>query len=316
MADAEKDRDRDLMKKVGDWLDGKQGISGEDELLDQLLQYRNERPSVVTDNELASAWQQLEQKMTPAKVHQIRKNKYAVWRWAVAASVLIAAISGYLLFGISSEPTLLTESAAESSLIILDDGSEVELRPYSRLYRVKKNRNTHTYRLEGEAFFDVTSDPDRRFVVQAADAQVEVLGTRFNVSNWGRSMQVFLEQGSVRLVHTQQAAEVVLKPGQAANALPDGSFVVNPDATVQEYLDWRTNEIFFSEKSLQDIIPELEQHFDVIIRVPESLDQVRLSGNLELSSVVESLRYLAVLLDGRFRKVDDRTYQFTSNVSE
>jgi len=316
MADPGKDKDRELMQQFGEWLDGDQGISSDDELLEQLLKYRDERPSLLTDEEMGSAWQHLEQKMKPAKVHQIRKNTHSIWRWAVAASIMFAAVSGYLLFGIPEEPILLSESRTETTQLVLDDGSEVQLRPYSRLYQVNKNRNTHSYRLEGEAFFDVTSDVGRRFVVQVADAQVEVLGTRFNVSNWGSSLQVFLEEGSVRLINAKKTEEVILEPGQAANTLPDGAFAVNPDASEQEYLDWRTNEIFFGEKMLSDIIPELEQHFNVVIRIPDSLDQVQLSGSMSLSSVDASLSYLAVLLDGEFRKVDDVVYQFISNESE
>ncbi|CAN0584398.1 unnamed protein product, partial [Ectocarpus sp. 12 AP-2014] len=69
----------------------------------------------------------------------------------------------------------------------LSDGTLVWLNSGSRL-RFPQNfpdsEDTRTVYLEGEAFFDVTPNKKKPFIVNSQDINVKVLGTRFNVSSY------------------------------------------------------------------------------------------------------------------------------------
>ena len=52
--------------------------------------------------------------------------------------------------------------------------------------------------MQGEAFFDVTKDPNRPFVIQIDNNQVTVLGTSFNLKN-GEDFELALVEGKVEV---------------------------------------------------------------------------------------------------------------------
>ena len=111
-----------------------------------------------------------------AKVTFIRTFPHS---WAVAASIvlLIAVGAGFWL-----QPTTLTAPTGERLAATLPDGSTVELNSGARLsYARAFGGKARTVRLTGEAFFDVAHDAQKPFMVKTFNADVTVLGTRFNV---------------------------------------------------------------------------------------------------------------------------------------
>src|SRR5690606_37683650 len=55
-----------------------------------------------------------------------------------------------------------------------------------------------TVRMTGEAYFDVSEDPDRPFIIQIENSQVKVLGTSFNLKN-GDDFELALVEGKVEV---------------------------------------------------------------------------------------------------------------------
>ena len=89
--------------------------------------------------------------------------------------------------------------------------------------------------LVGEGLFEVTPNEARTFTVEANDALVSVLGTRFNVSTWGTQTMVYLEEGRVQFSHPSSAQAVVLTPGQQSVLTEDGVLEA-PDADTADRL--------------------------------------------------------------------------------
>ena len=142
------------------------------------------------------------------------------WRRApqTAAWVGLLAAAAVALF-VWVRPTTVAASDAVLALT-LPDGSAVTLAPGSEIaYRRGLGGDARRVTLEGQAFFDVTSD-GRPFVVETFNAEVEVLGTQFDVLAWpdaaAAETAVALVEGSVRL--RSQGAFVVLEPGQTSRA--------------------------------------------------------------------------------------------------
>lgn len=75
--------------------------------------------------------------------------------------------------------------------------------------------DTREVELEGEAYFEVTRDENRPFIVHAGQVAVKVLGTEFNVNTCRKQkVQTVLVKGSVQ-VENGGKREVVLRPGRA-----------------------------------------------------------------------------------------------------
>ena len=229
--------------------------------------------------------------------------------WMAAASVLLLAAVGWLVWGGAPTPVLLASAEADIVTYTAPDGSVVRLRPYSQLYALDEDR----YRLVGEGFFDVVKNETRMVEVEAGEAQIAVLGTRFNVSTWGRQTAVYLAEGRVRFEHVPTAASVVLAPGQRSLLTSEGLLVDPAAAESTEYVDWLSRELIFEQRPLRRVLDELAHHLAVTFEVPAALGQETVTGRLFLYEKEQSLTDLGAILEGRFVEVDDDTYRFEAN---
>lgn len=177
----------------------------------------------------------------PAKVTRMKART-----WYAAAAILIACITGGLYFfsntkANNKEPFTWENMTASRQLIenvntsdkpvtiALPDGSAISLAPGSRIgyanhFDSTDNRDVY---LSGEAFFEVTKNPDRPFRVFANEIVTKVLGTSFTVRSFENdtTIQVIVRTGKVTVysqavTNTRRSAtdhkpgEVILTPNQ------------------------------------------------------------------------------------------------------
>lgn len=156
-----------------------------------------------------------------------------------AAITAIAVISiGAIFLTNKGLPYPLPAEVAESNVfersnnsnaiqkVELPDGTIIKLKPNSSIEYPEKfasyERRVH---LKGEAFFDVTKDARRPFIISAADLTVKVLGTSFNVVAYegAKEVSVAVKTGRVSVVKSKKEIrskevaieeEVILTPNQ------------------------------------------------------------------------------------------------------
>lgn len=317
----ENDPDLLLARRIGSYLDGEIELRTDaNPLLDSLFDYksrRTERINDISDTELPSdeIWQEIAESIYAGEDSATvlePKSKQSDSRtiWAVAASLLVAAFIGIAAYYyLSQQPQVLASSSANIETVLLEDGSKVTLRPHSSIKALEVSAGEHSYQLEGEAFFEVVNNSNRIFSVRAGNGEVRVLGTRFDLSNWGDKTQVYLEEGSIRFENLESSEAVTLSPGEAAEIGPD-NLLNTQTADMAEYTDWLNRELTFRNKTTRYVFNEMEQEFNIQITAPDSIMNTRLSGSLALGSVDESLDDLSLVLDGQFVKNGERQYTF------
>lgn len=312
MADQHQNIDEQLTADFGALMDGTLAQDSiNDPLMPVLNRFKEERFEPLEDSGKQQVWAMIDKEISgPAKIHQL-EAKRNIKAWLVAASVLIVSFIGLYAVFTDQSPKVLLQTYADSGEITLKDGSEVILRPYSTLTELSYSGDQQEYSLDGEGFFSVVKNADREFKVTAGNGTVTVLGTRFNLSSWDEHTEVYLEEGSVRFESAVTSSGVILQPGESAQTIGRGAVIRNEQADAREYNDWRNNQLIFTNKEVSSIIAELEQHFNIVIRVPDALQSVTLSGGLTLDSPEQSLEYLALTLDGDFVKITDMEYRFT-----
>ncbi len=138
----------------------------------------------------------------------------------------------------------------------LPDGSEVTLNEGSELaWFNRSDRGERKVKLEGEAYFEVVRNPSVPFRIEAGAAQVEVLGTSFNVRAYKdiETVEVTVESGVVALRSDRgDAGELVLKKGNSGvyhRSDRDLELVKKADPNV---LAWKTREIVFDRTTLAE----------------------------------------------------------------
>lgn len=304
-----------LAQKIGDALPNLNTLdTNVDPLLSELFRYKKatagQIPAINSNSLWDSIQAEINEQQTKAPVFTLTPT---IKRYAIAAGILILAFIGSYIYQNILSSNLIAESFATIRQVQLLDGSTVNLRPYSQLYKLSVSENSAEYMLEGEAFFEVTHNPNRTFSVKTDQAKVKVLGTKFVLSNWGGASRVFLQEGQIQYESLSSLKSVILKPGQssvihASNDTPE----ISP-AKESVYTDWLKNELTFQNESVNMIFNELEQHFDIQIKSTQTLESETLSGSVNLNDLATVLEDLELVLDGTFTLTGDKTYVFNLN---
>lgn len=248
----------------------------------------------------------------PSKVHSNLFTLHKLRPYLKYAAIFLVTILFSILYLQSrdQEPSLIASSGSEITIVELSDGSMVTLRPNANLYRVEESGNEHTFRLEGEAYFSVSNQPERSFVVEAGNGFIEVLGTQFNIRTWQNSTTVYLDSGSLRLSSMNRENEIILQPGQVSTIQTDNQ-ISDPIVTEKEYYtSWQQNIVIFNNRQALTIFRELEYHFSVQIEAPSEIENTLLGGAISLESLQTALLNLGVVLDGEFVLISDNRYRF------
>ncbi|MBU2904339.1 DUF4974 domain-containing protein [Arenibacter algicola] len=157
--------------------------------------------------------------------------------------------------------------------IVLSDGSNVHLNSGSSIkYPINflKGQRRQVF-LTGEAFFEVAHDQENAFIVNAQDLDIQVYGTKFNVSNYpeDRDTEVVLVEGSVGLressLENGNKAEVYLKPGYMGVYNKSDNNISQEEVNTSIYTSWMNGNLVFRNSSFENIIQKLQRHYNVVI---------------------------------------------------
>lgn len=222
-------------------------------------------PSLYSDTESMIA--RLDARIDAAESQRRERMPLRLAGWAVAA--VIAAVVSVFVFrgtGISRTAPAPMEQAvnltAETIQFALDDGTRVYLHPGAEIsYNVSTLDDRREVKLHGDAYFDVTRNELKPFVVYTDNIGIKVLGTAFSVSSSPEVSQVVLERGSVRLISSEGASMVTLSPNQKATfkALT-GDVRVEPVYATAFVTD-KYNLMSISDATIEEITSKLSSIF-------------------------------------------------------
>lgn len=162
--------------------------------------------------------------------------------------------------------TLSTPRGGEFS-VVLEDGTEVWLNADSRLiYPEVFNGTERRVELTGEAYFKVTHDEAKPFVVVSGGQEVRVYGTEFNVHAYRDEADIYttLVEGTIalRLTDDEQGRELLLTPGkQTAFNIEHAAFNVRQVDT-EVVTSWRSGIFVFENQTLEQIMRTLSRWYD------------------------------------------------------
>ncbi len=180
---------------------------------------------------------------------------------SVAAAVMVFVYVGGLISADSGNKnqtasfnkisdTLIHQNSSDTvQLLVLEDGSAIELNPKSAVTYLKKFPvNQRVIGLTGTAFFKVAKDKNRPFEVQTAGFSTIALGTSFRViaSRTSNILTVQLYTGKVVIKQTDNVANF-----KNVFLMPNQQLVLNTDNlnTNITNINTHTNKIALAEKS-------------------------------------------------------------------
>jgi transmembrane sensor len=184
-------------------------------------------------------------------------------RWRAPALVAAGGLLAACLALVVALPGPAYETpSGQSRQVALGDGSQVTLAPGSRLRAASRWRPRALSLDRGEAFFVVAHQGGQPFTVQAGDALVRVVGTRFNVHRGaGRTVRIEVEQGVVQVSDRPDAQDraVTLRAGQTVVA--EGR-ALTVGALDQANLagGWRQGRLAYDDAPLAEVVADLNRY--------------------------------------------------------
>ncbi|MCC4593982.1 FecR domain-containing protein, partial [Xanthomonas campestris pv. cannae] len=219
------------------------------------------------------------------------------WPAALAAAVLgVAVLSLLWRHAVEPVPTAYASVTGQLRPVALADGSQATLSSDSRIAVALSRAQRRIDLQRGEAFFAVSKDPGRPFVVDSGARRVVAVGTRFAVRREADALRVVVTEGTVRLesAGAPQAPPLLLHAGSIAQAGPHGVLVRRVAlAEAERVLDWRSGYLSFDDTPLQAAVAEFNRYNTVKLQVADAgAAALRVGGNVRWSNVDAFVRLL------------------------
>lgn len=198
----------------------------------------------------------------------------------------------------SFEYNMIETKYGEQAQVILPDHSRIFLNAGSSL-KYPSNfavLNDRKVTLKGEAYFEVTPNQKKPFIVVTDNQEVRVLGTHFNISGYfNEETKTTLLEGSVRIKVLNDRGRlgqvnntVVLAPGEQSILSTEQLKIVEVD--ISKGIDWKNGDFVFKNEKLASIMRKIARWYnvDIVYSNNAPLD-LTLSGAVSRSKKITSV---------------------------
>ena len=146
--------------------------------------------------------------------------------------------------------------------------------------------------ITGEAYFEIAKNREMPFIVAVNGAEVQVLGTHFNINAYNDedNVRTTLLEGSVKFVSGDNSN--ILKPGQQFQLAKNGAFNVANDVNVDEVVAWKNGLFAFENATIEKVMRQFSRWYDVEIEYRGKTDDLfiaEMRRNIKLSDALKAL---------------------------
>lgn len=242
------------------------------------------------------------------------KNKIVLnlIKWVAIICIPIGVCFSYLFINdfVNKEevPLIVKTERGEKSTIILPDGTNVILNSSSRLkYSNNYGEKNRSIDLEGEAYFDVTRDTKKEFIVHTNNLDIKVIGTSFNISSYTdtKDITIVLLKGKVKI----QSAELsyIMSPGEKIKYNKNTKKITKEDVFPTDYITWTKGDLYFEKESLENIIKTISRVYNVDVQYNAmDVKDVVFSGTIPKCEIKDAMNMIT--------SASSFTYQMTDSI--
>ncbi|NOQ35619.1 MAG: DUF4974 domain-containing protein [Methylococcaceae bacterium] len=226
----------------------------------------------------------------------------------ISALSLLLAVSGGLYYEQQLEFTSYSSSANQRHAITLNDGSQIDMNANTRL-KVKLSLLQREIHLEqGEALFNVSHEWFRSFAVQTGDLEILDIGTRFNVIQREKSVEVSVLEGEVQLNDDQNIEDVSIRAGYSRHYYADSSLSPVTRIKPKTVTAWTKGLLIFDHTPLKKVVAEIERYHQLkFVFANRLLENETLSGTFKVTDLNGFLLALKTMLPITIQHQDKQT---------
>jgi transmembrane sensor len=263
-----------------------------------------------------TAWQNLKSRIDQKNTKTIsladRQPSSQHWYLKIAASLLVILGIGYLFFWYNGKATIDSVNVTTEATTVSDtlpDGTSVYLNKGTQLaYTFDKKKNAHVVKLNGEAFFNISNDDDKDFIIDAGGVFIRDIGTSFNVKAYPESgiIEVTVEEGEVMFFTDTDSGLYLKKDGRGLFDKKTKKFsIAQPEPNTIAY---KTKSFSFTNADLASVVRVINGVYDEKILLSDSVKNCRITVNFNHEEIDEIADIIAETLGLTSRKGADSIY--------
>ncbi|MCO4291884.1 FecR domain-containing protein [Solitalea sp. MAHUQ-68] len=186
--------------------------------------------------------------------------------------------------------TLIVPKGTDYKLL-LNDSTQVWVNADSRIkYQVNfaATQTRLVYLEKGEAYFKVTKNPAKPFIVHHGDMVVEVKGTSFNVNAYADNVQTTLVEGKVNIEGGNK--QLILTPGQQASFDKASGALEKQEVDVFPFVAWKQGVIVFQNMNMELLMEKIGRLYDYDIEFKDdSLKRLHYTGRADRTESIQNI---------------------------
>lgn len=230
----------------------------------------------------------------------------------IVSGTLALSTSNKLLslnsMGKAEQFVTLTVPAGKDYAVKLSDGSFVQLNCASSIrFPTAFNKGKREVFINGEAYIKVSNAPSNPFIVHLPNAEVEVLGTEFNINTYNSKKSIIsLVNGKVSI--RNEMSNAVLKPGSAGVVI--GNIIKEQPFDEYETLSWRTGIIIYKDANFDDVFTDFQRFFGYKIVIENKQSRPgRFNGTIDRNQSLDvQLKAIQAMGYISFKQDDNKNY--------
>jgi transmembrane sensor len=226
----------------------------------------------------------------------------------IASAILIPLLLGITIFlyqdrqqlaEVGQKEMIISVPKGQKVNVTLPDGSTVLLNSLSTLrYQQNFGYEDRIVSLQGEGFFDIKKEANKKFIVITEHLDVQVLGTKFNLHAYNEDelIEMALVEGNVRIeTHESPQQIAYVKPSEKIiyNKRSKKLTINKSDSKIETA--WTFNDIYFRSETFDKVISLLERKYDVNIHLEsEILTNDHFTGYINSANIEDALKMLKI----------------------
>jgi ferric-dicitrate binding protein FerR (iron transport regulator) len=303
---------------VSRWFDDD---SNEAELKNAIRLHWIEFSAEAADNEkdLSTVLSQLKQKIAAEK--PVANFRARIQNFYMrAAAILLLPLFLYSVYSTFFDvPAITNTSTVEiyspqgaRTRFELPDGSQGWLNSGSHLKYATNFRDNRNVKLVGEAWFEVAHDKKKPFVVSTPSLDVQVLGTKFNVTAFPdeKVTEVVLQEGKVNVTGTKGSFTTEMNPDEKFTYNSELNTSTVQSVNADQFSAWKDGLLVFRNEPLSEVLKRIGRWYNVEIKLNDpELAKFRYRATFREEQVEEVIRLISLTAPIEYtfdsRKVND-----------
>ncbi len=229
-------------------------------------------------------------KPQPGKIGALLVTDNGMEQEIAATTGINFDVNGQLLGDLAIDSNRLASAQTISLIIpkgnnytlVLSDGTKVWMNSNSKISFPKQFKgDVRQVTLEGEAYFEVSSNRKKPFIVHSAKQDITVLGTHFNVKCYPDDQQIMttLFEGSVRVKDSDNLNQLILSPGEES-LLGENKHLTKRNANLEEAAAWRNGLFSFQQAAFGDVLKQISRWYNVEVVYKGSIPNETFTGEV------------------------------------